>query len=54
MMRLHAEQPVSRVRLWDGSTPWLVTRHEDQKALYGDRRLSVDPTLVAVGRRRPP
>jgi len=44
MMRLHAERPVSRVRLWDGSTPWLVTRHADQRALYGDQRLSVDPT----------
>ncbi|MCD9875100.1 cytochrome P450 [Streptomyces guryensis] len=43
MMRLHAEQPVSRVRLWDGSTPWLVTRYADQRALYGDARLSVDP-----------
>ncbi|MEU6372498.1 cytochrome P450 [Streptomyces sp. NPDC046909] len=43
MLRLQAEQPVSRVRLWDGSTPWLVTRYEDQRALYGDPRLSVDP-----------
>ncbi|MFG2127044.1 cytochrome P450 [Streptomyces sp. NPDC048751] len=45
MMRLHAEKPVSRVRLWDDSTPWLVTRYADQRALYGDSRLSVDPTL---------
>ncbi|WP_443098424.1 hypothetical protein [Streptomyces antimycoticus] len=44
MMRLHAAQPLSRVRLWDGSTPWLVTRYDDQRALYGDQRLSVDPT----------
>ncbi|WP_030948887.1 cytochrome P450 [Streptomyces sp. NRRL S-646] len=43
MMRLHAEQPVSRVRLWDGSTPWLVTRYDVRRALYGDARLSVDP-----------
>nr|WP_107056118.1 cytochrome P450 [Streptomyces griseus] len=45
MMRLHSEHPVSRVRLWDGSTPWLVTRYADQRALYGDHRLSVDPRL---------
>ncbi|MFG2726624.1 cytochrome P450 [Streptomyces canus] len=44
MMKLHAEEPVSRVRLWDGSVHWLVTRYEDQRALYGDRRLSVDTT----------
>jgi cytochrome P450 len=35
--------PVSRVRLWDGSTPWLVTRHADQRALLADPRLSADP-----------
>ncbi|MFE9442276.1 cytochrome P450 [Streptomyces sp. NPDC006602] len=44
MMKLHAEKSVSEVRLWDGSTHWLVTRYEDQKALYGDPRLSVDTT----------
>ncbi|WP_406394452.1 cytochrome P450 [Streptomyces sp. NBC_00882] len=44
MMKLHTEEPVSRVRLWDGSVHWLVTRYEDQRALYGDPRLSVDTT----------
>ncbi|WP_406178829.1 cytochrome P450 [Streptomyces canus] len=44
MMKLHAEEPVSRVRLWDGSVHWLVTRYEEQRALYGDPRLSVDTT----------
>ncbi|MGW3290354.1 cytochrome P450 [Streptomyces sp. NPDC001002] len=46
MLRLHAERPVSKVRLWDGSSHWLVTRYEDQRALYGDQRLSVDTTRV--------
>jgi hypothetical protein len=27
---LQTEAPIGRVRLWDGSTPWLVTRYEDQ------------------------
>lgn len=42
MMKLHAEKPVSKVRLWDGTEHWLVTRYDDQRALYGDQRLSVD------------
>ncbi|MEU0423616.1 cytochrome P450 [Streptomyces canus] len=44
LTKLHAEDPVCRVRLWDGSVHWLVTRYEDQRALYGDPRLSVDTT----------
>ncbi|MEV0225290.1 cytochrome P450 [Streptomyces sp. NPDC050704] len=42
LLNLHAETPLARVRLWDGSTPWLVTRYEDQKALLSDPRCSVD------------
>ncbi|MEU3711677.1 cytochrome P450 [Streptomyces catenulae] len=34
--------PLTRVRLWDGSTPWLVTRHADQRALLADPRVSAD------------
>ncbi|MFI7504741.1 cytochrome P450 [Streptomyces sp. NPDC049687] len=44
MLRLQDERPVAKVRLWDGSTHWLVTRYDDQRALYGDARLSVDVT----------
>ena len=36
------ERPVSRVRIWDGSTPWLVTGHAEQRALLSDPRISVD------------
>ncbi|GAA3177592.1 MULTISPECIES: cytochrome P450 [Streptomyces] len=36
--------PLTRVRLWDGSTPWLVTRHADQRALLADPRVSADIT----------
>jgi cytochrome P450 len=28
--------------LWDGSTPWLVTRYADQRAVLADRRVSSD------------
>ncbi|MGW4485376.1 cytochrome P450 [Amycolatopsis sp. NPDC004368] len=36
--------PLARVRLWDGSTPWLVTRYADQRALLADPRVSADIT----------
>jgi cytochrome P450 len=35
--------PISRIRLWDDSTPWLITRHADMRALLADRRVSADP-----------
>ncbi|MFJ1644896.1 cytochrome P450 [Streptomyces sp. NPDC088258] len=33
---------LGKVRLWDGSTPWVVTRHADQRTLLGDPRVSAD------------
>ncbi|MER6945191.1 cytochrome P450 [Nonomuraea sp. NPDC000554] len=36
------EGPLAKVRLWDDSTPWLVTRYADQRALLADRRVSAD------------
>ena len=35
--------PLAKVRLWDGSTPWLVTRYADQRAVLADPRISSDP-----------
>jgi cytochrome P450 len=40
-----AERPLSRVRIWDGSTPWIVTGHAEQRALLSDPRVSVDDRL---------
>jgi cytochrome P450 len=34
------DHPMRRVRLWDGSTPWLVTSHAEQRALLADPRVS--------------
>jgi len=39
---LQGETPLARVRLWDGSTPWLVTRYAEQRALLADPRVSAD------------
>jgi cytochrome P450 len=41
---LQDEAPLARVRLWDGSTPWLVTRYAEQRALLADPRVSADIT----------
>ncbi|MEU0127085.1 MULTISPECIES: cytochrome P450 [unclassified Streptomyces] len=34
--------PLRKVRLWDGSTPWLATRYADQRTLLADPRISAD------------
>jgi cytochrome P450 len=43
---LRAEAPVARVRLWDGSTPWLITGYANTRALLADPRISADITLA--------
>jgi cytochrome P450 len=40
--RLRSERPVSRVTLWDDTTPWLITRYADQRAILSDPRFSAD------------
>lgn len=37
-----AAKPLHRVRIWNGSTPWLVTGYTEFKALMADPRVSVD------------
>jgi cytochrome P450 len=37
---VQSNRPVSRVRLWNGSQPWLVTRYEDVKQALASPRLS--------------
>jgi cytochrome P450 len=42
---LRAEQPISRISIWDGGlTPWLVTRYEDARAILASPAFSSDPT----------
>src|ERR1700756_881255 len=41
-LALNAVKPLSRVRIWDGSTPWLITGYEAVRALFTDSRASVD------------
>lgn len=42
MLAMGESKPLSRVRIWDGSTPWLITGHEVARALFADSRVSVD------------
>lgn len=41
-LELNAAKQLSRVRIWDGSTPWLVTGYEAIRTLFADGRASVD------------
>ena len=47
---LREEGPLTRVRLRDGSTPWVVTRYAEQRTLLADPRLSVLPALPGFPR----
>jgi cytochrome P450 len=42
VMALSETRPLSRVRIWDGSTPWLITGYEEVRTLFSDSRVSVD------------
>ena len=42
VMELGAARPLSRVRIWDGSTPWLITGYDEVRMLFSDSRVSVD------------
>jgi cytochrome P450 len=42
VMELAAARPMSRVKIWDGSTPWLITGYEVARSLFSDSRVSVD------------
>src|SRR5689334_15952932 len=42
VMALAEARPLSRVRIWDGSTPWLITGYEEVRELFSDSRVSVD------------
>lgn len=44
-MELNHSAPLNRVRIWDGSTPWLVTGYQEYKTLMSDPRVSVNDHL---------
>jgi cytochrome P450 len=54
LRELRAESPISKVRIWNGDTPWLITGAAEVRRLLGDRRISSDsrhpafPRLVPI------
>jgi cytochrome P450 len=50
LREMQTEGPIGKVRLWNGTTPWLVTRYAEQRQLLGDRRISSDSTHPAFPR----
>jgi cytochrome P450 len=42
VMQLAQARPLSRVTIWDGSTPWLITGYEEARTLFADSRVSAD------------
>jgi cytochrome P450 len=41
--QLRTDDPFTRVRLWDGSTPWLLTRYDDMRVVLGHPQFSAEP-----------
>jgi cytochrome P450 len=44
-LTLNTAKQLSRVRIWDGSTPWLIHGYDAIRALFTDSRTSVDDRL---------
>jgi cytochrome P450 len=41
--QLRKNDPFTRVRIWDGSTPWLLTRYEDMRVVLAHPMFSAEP-----------
>jgi cytochrome P450 len=40
---LRRSEPFTRVRLWDGTTPWLLTRYQDMRVVLASPQFSAEP-----------
>ena len=45
MLEINQSKPLSLVRIWNGTTPWLITGHEVARTLFADPRVSVDDRI---------
>jgi cytochrome P450 len=53
LQALQKEGPLAKVRLWDGSTPWMVTTYAEQRALLADPRVSAEFSRPGYPRQGP-
>lgn len=42
--RIQHDEPITRVSISNGTTPWLVTRYDDARKVLADSRVSSDPS----------
>jgi cytochrome P450 len=42
-MRQQRDDPIHKMRLWDGKEAWVITRYADGRAVLSDERFSADP-----------
>ena len=47
-LELNTDKQLSRVRIWDDSTPWLIHGYDAIRALFTDSRTSVDDRLPGI------
>jgi hypothetical protein len=52
VLALNEIGPLTRVSIWDGSTPWLITGYQALRALLSDSRASVDDCRAGTRFRR--
>jgi cytochrome P450 len=41
-MQQKRDEPIAKVKLWNGQEPWLITRYDDVRSLLSDPRVSAD------------
>jgi len=41
--QIRRNEPLKKVRLWNGADAWIVVRHDDFRAILADNRFSVNP-----------
>jgi cytochrome P450 len=46
LLRVQGNERITRVRQWDGSTPWLITGYDEVREILSDPRISADTDIA--------